>query len=72
MADPRVKAMRRGEVPVDRLPFGDITWFISAKAGEAVLVPRNLKHQAINAGTVPAELLIAFSAADRQSVLEEE
>lgn len=121
MSDPLVKALRPGEVPVDPYPFGDITWFVSAracgakeltvgrtdipvggrnplhrhpnceeaiyllkgemdqvveghptvrlKAGEAVLVPRNLNHQAINAGTVPAELLIVFSSADRQTVL---
>lgn len=42
------------------------------KAGEAILIPRNLRHQAINAGGDPAELLVAFSSAERETVIEKE
>ena len=41
------------------------------KAGEAILIPRNLKHQAINVGTGKAELLVAFSSAHRETIIEE-
>ena len=43
---------------------------VRMKAGEAILVPRNLKHQAINRGAVPAELLVAFSSPERETVIE--
>ena len=41
------------------------------KAGEAILIPRNLKHQAINVGSASAELLVAFSSAHRETIIEE-
>ncbi|MCW8129056.1 MAG: cupin domain-containing protein [Planctomycetota bacterium] len=44
---------------------------VRMKAGEAILIPRNLKHQAINVGGVPAELLVAFSSAERETVIEQ-
>ena len=44
---------------------------VQMKTGEAILVPRNLKHQAINRGNVPAALLVAFSNAERETVVEE-
>lgn len=56
---------------------GEIEHFVEGtpkvrmKAGEAILIPRNLKHQAINVGRVPAELLVAFSSAERETVIEE-
>lgn len=40
-------------------------------AGEAVLIPRDRKHQAINIGSEPAQLLVAFSSSERETVLEE-
>jgi quercetin dioxygenase-like cupin family protein len=42
------------------------------KAGEAILVPRNAKHQAINVGATTAELLVAFSSAERETIVEDE
>lgn len=56
---------------------GEIEHFVEGtprlrmKAGEAILIPRNLKHQAINVGTTQAELLVAFSSANRETVIEE-
>ena len=44
---------------------------VRMKAGEAILIPRNLKHQAINIGSTNAELLVAFSSAYRETVIEE-
>ena len=44
---------------------------VRMKAGEAILVPRNAKHQAINTGATTAELLVAFSSAERETVIEE-
>jgi quercetin dioxygenase-like cupin family protein len=41
------------------------------KAGEAILIPRNAKHQAINIGKGPAELLVAFSSSERETIIEE-
>jgi quercetin dioxygenase-like cupin family protein len=41
------------------------------KAGEAILIPRNAKHQAINIGRGSAELLVAFSSAERETIIEE-
>jgi len=41
------------------------------RAGEAILIPPNVKHQAINVGTGPADLLVAFSTAERETVVEE-
>ncbi len=55
---------------------GEIEHFVEGtpnarlRVGEAILIPRNLKHQAINIGSVPAELLVAFSSAQRESILE--
>jgi len=55
---------------------GEIEHFVAGaprvrmKAGECILIPRNLKHQAINIGQTPAELLVAFSSAERETVIE--
>jgi quercetin dioxygenase-like cupin family protein len=58
----------RGEI--DQVIEGRAT--ARLKAGDAVLIPRNLKHRCLSAGPEPAELVIAFSSADRQTVLEPE
>ena len=42
---------------------------VRMKAGDMILVPRDLVHQAINIGDAPAELLVSFSSAERESVL---
>src|SRR5579871_5805882 len=42
------------------------------KAGEAILIPRDRKHRAINVGSMPAELVVAFSSPVRETVIEEE
>ncbi|MCC7204107.1 MAG: cupin domain-containing protein [Phycisphaeraceae bacterium] len=39
-------------------------------AGEAILIPRNLKHQAINRGAVEARLLVVFSSPQRRTIIE--
>jgi len=44
---------------------------LKLQSGEAILIPRNLKHQAINTGATPTELLVAFSSPDRQTIVEE-
>jgi len=36
-------------------------------AGEAICIPRNLRHQAINIGVGPARLLVAFSSPERET-----
>ena len=45
---------------------------VRMRAGEAILVPRNRVHQAINVGEAPVELLVSFSSPERESVLAEE
>jgi quercetin dioxygenase-like cupin family protein len=42
------------------------------ESGQAILVPRDLKHRAINIGSEPAVLLVVFSSADRETVIVEE
>ena len=42
------------------------------KAGEAILIPPRVKHQAINVGREPARLVVAFSTAERETVVEEQ
>lgn len=37
--------------------------------GDTILVPRNAVHQAVNVGDTPAELLVAFSSPDRQTII---
>ena len=49
----------------------DGTPSIRMKAGDTILIPRDLVHQAVNIGDVPAELLVSFSSAERESVLAE-
>jgi quercetin dioxygenase-like cupin family protein len=44
---------------------------VRMKSGEAILIPRNAKHQAINIGKGSAELLVAFSSAERETIIEE-
>ena len=39
--------------------------------GEAIVIPRNINHQAFNIGTEPAVLLVAFSSGDRQTIIQE-
>ncbi len=43
---------------------------VRMKAGEAILIPRNRKHQAINIGGAPARLLVAFSSPERETIVE--
>jgi quercetin dioxygenase-like cupin family protein len=40
-------------------------------AGDAILIPRGLWHQAVNVGDTPVELLVSFSHPARESVLKE-
>lgn len=37
--------------------------------GDAILIPRDRVHQAINVGPVPARLLVSFSSAERETVI---
>ncbi len=121
--EPRIGVTRKGSVPVEKYPHGDIHWLVRArtngareltvgvttlpvgdrsplhrhpnceevtyllsgeidqviegspnlrmKAGDTILIPRDLKHQAINAGDAPAELLVCFSTPQRQTILED-
>lgn len=123
MNAPTLAPMRKGEVPSEKYPWGEIHWltsqaangareltlgcttvgpggqnplhrhpnceevlFVAAgeiehyiegtprvrlKAGECILIPRNRVHQAVNAGPLPAELLVAFSSAERETVIEQ-
>lgn len=75
----------RGRNPLHRHPnceevlyviAGEIDHVLGAetmrmRSGEAILIPRNAKHQAINAGNSTAELLVAFSSAHRETIIEE-
>ena len=45
---------------------------VRMKAGEAIWIPRNVLHRAINVGAIDAELLVAFSSAERETVIAEE
>jgi quercetin dioxygenase-like cupin family protein len=55
---------------------GEIEHFIEGtprvrmKAGETIVIPRNLRHQARNVGASEAELLVAFSSAERETVID--
>ena len=122
MDEPRIAVMRKGEVPREPYPWGEIHWLVCKKAngareltlghtlvapggrnalhahpnceealyvvkgeiehviegfptvrmkaGEAILIPPNVRHQAINVGAGPAELVVAFSSAERQTVAD--
>ena len=74
-----------GKNPVHRHPnceevlyviSGEIEHFVEGtprvrmRSGECILIPRNLKHQAINVGRARAQLLVAFSSAERETVIE--
>ena len=37
--------------------------------GQAIVIPRDINHQAINIGSEPAVLLVAFSSGDRQTII---
>lgn len=41
---------------------------VTMSAGDAICVPRDVWHQAINIGTEPVRLLVSFSSADRRTV----
>lgn len=43
---------------------------VRLKAGEAILIPRGMVHNATNVGKGSAELLVSFSSADRMTILE--
>ena len=40
-------------------------------AGDAICVPRGAWHQAINIGPEPVRLLVSFSSADRETVVDD-
>ena len=44
---------------------------VRMKAGETIVIPRNRRHQARNAGATEAELLVAFSSAERETVIDQ-
>jgi quercetin dioxygenase-like cupin family protein len=123
MDEPLMAVMRKGEVPREAYPGGEINWLTSRKtngareltfghtvidigkcnplhrhpnceevlyvlsgeiehyiegtprermvAGDTILVPRNLIHQAVNVGEGLANLLVAFSSAERETVIIE-
>ena len=45
---------------------------VQMTAGDCITVPRNRIHQAFNIGDRPAELLVSFSSADRETVFVKE
>jgi quercetin dioxygenase-like cupin family protein len=121
MDEPLIAVMRRGDVPQEAYPGGEIHWLTSRKTngareltfghtvievgqrnplhrhpnceevlyvlsgeiehyiegtpkermgpGDTILVPRNLIHQAVNVGASSAQLLVAFSSAERETVI---
>jgi quercetin dioxygenase-like cupin family protein len=40
------------------------------KPGDTITIPRNRKHRAIAVGQTPAEMIVAFSSPERETVLE--
>lgn len=44
---------------------------VTLRAGDALCIPRDVWHQAINIGPEPVRLLVSFSSADRETVFEE-
>ncbi len=44
---------------------------VTMRAGDALCVPRDVWHQAINIGPEPVRLLVSFSSADRETVFDE-
>ena len=43
---------------------------VRMKRGDAITIPRNLIHQAVNKSRRPAMLAVAFSSADRKTIIE--
>lgn len=41
-------------------------------AGQAIFIPRNVKHDAVNLSSVTARMIVAYSSGDRQTVMLEE
>ena len=39
-------------------------------AGDTITIPRNIKHRAINVGQKPALMVVVFSSAERQTIIE--
>ena len=121
MDEPVLTVMRKGAVPREAYPGGEIHWLASRKtngareltfghtvidvgqhnplhrhpnceevlyvhsgeiehfiegapklrmgAGDVILVPRDVVHQAVNIGDQPANLLVAFSSSERETVI---
>lgn len=40
--------------------------------GDTILIPRDVKHRAVNTGQVPAVMLVVFSSPQRQTIVESE
>lgn len=45
---------------------------VEMSAGDCITIPRNRVHQAFNIGDRPAELLVSFSSAERETVFVDE
>lgn len=41
---------------------------VTMKPGDCITIPRDRVHQAFNIGEQPAELIVAFSSADRETI----
>jgi len=55
---------------------GDVDHYVEGMAGpmrinsgDTVVIPRGLKHKATNVGKKPAEWIVCFSSADRETVI---
>ena len=58
--------MLRGEI--DQVVEGQPT--VRMKAGDTITIHRNVKHHAINAGQVPAEMIVVFSSPRRETIVD--
>lgn len=57
----------RGEI--DQVVEGIPT--LRMRPGDTITIPRDVKHHAINASNVPAEMVVVFSSPERQTIVEE-
>ena len=44
---------------------------VELSPGDALLIPRNVPHDALNPGQAPARVVVAYSTGDRQTVMLE-